>query len=177
MRFKKLILFLLVFSFVFWFPFSRVNAQVASEDIPSDSSCFFDGTNYWQIQEIYTETVEYPDGTSCYTEIWIAPVRTEAPNSITAVKALTYRDSNGSVCWEAMLTASFIYDGSSSACTGASLSFTSCDSAYSLTSSCTSHSGSQAYSSYSITCQLLDIPIKTTHHTLTLTCDPNGNVR
>lgn len=177
MRFKKLILCLLVFSFVFWFPFSRVDAQAANEDVISDSSYFFDGTNYWQIQEIYTETVQYPDGASGYAEIWITPVKTGTPNSITALKSLTYQDSNGNVCWEATLTASFTYDGSTSACTGASLSFTSCDTAYLLSSSCTSHSGSQAYSCYSVTCQLLDIPIKTTHHTLTLTCDPNGNVR
>ncbi len=177
MRLKTIILCLLVFSFLFCFPFSRMNAQAEEEDVSSDSSYFFDGTNHWQIQEIHSETVYYEDGVSGRIQIWMIPVETETPASLTATKTLSYQDSKGNVCWEASLAASFTYDGITSTCTDSSLSFTSCDSAYSLTSSCTSHSENLAYSSYSVTCRLLGIPVKTTHHTLLLTCDPNGNVR
>ena len=177
MKHKIIILCLLVFSFLFCFPFSLVNAQAADEDDSSDSSYFFDGTNYWQIQEIHSETIHSEDSVSGHLEIWMIPVETESPASLTATKTLSYQDSKGNVCWEASLAASFTYDGITSTCTDSSLSFTSCDSAYSLSSSSTSHSENQAYSSYSVTCRLLGIPVKTTHHTLLLTCDPNGNVR
>lgn len=91
-------------------------------------------------------------------------------------KNYTAYDTNGTAVWRMTLTGTFTYDGSSSSCTGASLSFTAYDSAYYKVSGNAYPSGSSAVADFTVGFRVLGITVATTNHHMVLSCDANGNL-
>ena len=91
-------------------------------------------------------------------------------------KNYTAYDTNGTAVWRMTLTGTFTYDGSSSSCTGASLSFTAYDSAYYKVSGNAYPSGSSAVADFTVGFRVLGITVATTNHHMALSCDANGNL-
>lgn len=85
-------------------------------------------------------------------------------------------DQSGTAVWRATLTGTFTYDGSSSSCTGASLSFTAYDSAYYRVSGSAYPSGSSAVADFTVGFRVLGITVSTSNHHMTLSCDAYGNL-
>ena len=92
--------------------------------------------------------------------------------------AVTYtkKSNSGTVLWVAVLNGTFTYDGFSSNCISASCNVTFYDSHYSLTSNNATAAGNTAIGVITIAYKILGITISTETHTLTLSCDSNGNL-
>ena len=96
--------------------------------------------------------------------------------SVTETKTYKYYDNNHSLDWTASITASFTYNGVMASCTSVSKSTTIYDTSWKCTASSCSKSGATATGSFTFKYYLLGVPVKTINKTLTLTCDPNGNI-
>lgn len=96
--------------------------------------------------------------------------------SVTETKTYKYYDNNHSLDWTASITASFTYNGVTASCTSVSKSTTIYDTSWKCTASSCSKSGATATGSFTFKYYLLGVPVKTINKTLTLTCDPNGNI-
>ncbi|MBR6313329.1 MAG: hypothetical protein IKR49_01660 [Clostridia bacterium] len=91
-------------------------------------------------------------------------------------KTNEHHNADGSLAWKASITASFTYNGTTASCTSVSKSTTIYNSAWKCTASSCSKSGATATGSFTFKYYLLGVPVKTINKTLTLTCDPNGNI-
>ena len=108
----------------------------------------------------------------------VTVIETVFSSRSTKTKTITeyYYDASNNLDWKASLTASFYYDGSTSSCTSASIGHQIYDTSWRLTSSSCSKNSATATGNFTFKKYSLGIPIKTVNKTLTLTCDPNGNV-
>ena len=138
---------------------------------------FADGKTEFHAEDGYT-VVNYTNG-SCTV---ITPV-TDADSdvdpqrgTITRSKSAYHYESNGSLAWGFTLTATFSYNGSSASCTQASYSKSINNSSWSFSNGSATRSGHTATGRGAFTKKILGITIQTIPVTLTLTCDPNGNV-
>lgn len=111
-----------------------------------------------------------------YLQITIEELTTRATNTRTANKYLTHYNSSDEVLWEAKLTASFTYTGTTSACTSANCSVTVNDSAWYVVSKSASYSGNTATANLTMGKKFLGITIDKPEYTITLTCDKDGNL-
>ena len=106
------------------------------------------------------------DGTSSRGEV----------HTIYGHKYYTYYDGTGTAVWRATLTGTFSYDGSSSYCSAASLSFHAYDSAYYKVSGNAYPSGSSAVADFTVGYRVSGVTVSTTNHHMSLSCDANGNL-
>lgn len=124
--------------------------------------------------QTHESIITFDDGS--YLQITIEDISTRATNTRTANKYLTYYNSSDEVEWEAKLTASFTYTGTTSSCTSASCSVTVNDSAWYVVSKSASYSGNTATANLTMGKKFLGITIDKPEYTITLTCDKDGNL-
>ena len=104
------------------------------------------------------------------------------PKSTTEIKSksgsVTYtkKSASGTLLWVAVLNGIFTYDGSSSSCIASNCNVTFYDSHYSLTGNQAITAGNTAIGTITIAYKILGITVSTETHTLTLSCDSNGNL-
>lgn len=91
-------------------------------------------------------------------------------------KSITYKDSDGIVCWSATLTATFRYTGSSATCTESDVTYTVSNSKWKITSATASKSGNTATADVTAKRYTLGIPVETLNRTITMTCSANGTI-
>ena len=120
------------------------------------------------------EIVYFPDGS--YMTVELERNNTRASGSVTGNKRYTYYDENDSAQWQAVLTGSFTYTGSSATCTSSSISTTIYDSYWYVVSKSASKSGSKATGSVVMGYNLDGVTISRVPANLTLSCDANGNL-
>ena len=96
--------------------------------------------------------------------------------TVSKTKYVNYYDSNGTLLWTVSLTASFTYNKQQATCTYVSRHSEVYDRDWSVVSSRTEKSGNTATGYFTVRQTKLGVPLKTIERTLTLTCDPNGNV-
>jgi len=148
---KRLLAFALILSFVFCFvPF---NAQAAET----------------------TTTVQYfEDGSYIVTEITVSNSR-----SITKVasKNKTYYDTNDQIQWKITVTGEFLYDGATATCTYSSGTYTIyATDKWQYSSGYSSYSGNSATYTATLLRLTLGIVVDRPTFSVTVTCDPNGNI-
>ena len=120
------------------------------------------------------ETILYCDDGSFIT-ITLNKFASETRGTIGGTKTYTCT-KDGSVVWTAVLTATFNYTGYSSGCTGANCQVTFQNNQYSLQDKTVTVSGNTAIATITVVHKVLGITISTATHTLTLSCDSNGNL-
>ena len=96
--------------------------------------------------------------------------------TVSKTKYVNYYDSNGTLLWTVSLTADFTYNKQQATCTSVSRHSEVYDRDWSIVSSRTEKSGNTATGRFTVQQTKLGVPLKTIERTLTLTCDPNGNV-
>lgn len=108
--------------------------------------------------------------------IEVETIWSQARISRTATKSYTYRNSEGSAMWEAVLTAGFTYDGTTSSCTSASCNVTVYNSSYSMVTKHAYRSGNTAYASVTMSYTTAGVTTSQSTYKITLSCDENGNL-
>lgn len=120
-------------------------------------------------------TVAYFEDGSYMTEmIYVVPTR--ATQSVSGTKVKSYYDSDGVMSWQASLTGTFTYTGSSATCTSASCSVTIYNSAWYTISKSATKSGNTASASVTMGKKLLGITVSQVPASISLQCDANGNL-
>lgn len=118
--------------------------------------------------------IAFEDGS--YIEIIVADISARATNTKNGYKTYTYYDSADNVEWQAKLSASFTYNGTTSSCNSASCTVTVYDSKWYEVSNTTTRSGSTATTQLTMGRKLLGITVSKPAYTITLTCDKDGNL-
>lgn len=111
-----------------------------------------------------------------YLEVIIISTDMRASEVKSGSKVLNHRSSEGELNWQAVLSASFTYTGTTSTCTSASCSVTIYDDTWYQVSKSTSHSGNTATTQLTMGQKVLGVTISKPSYTLTLSCDANGNL-
>lgn len=119
------------------------------------------------------EVISFEDGS--YVVVEIIEDAARVSGSKTGKKQHTYYDADDESQWKVVLTGSFTYTGSSSACTSSSVDVIIFDSAWYTYSKSASKSGNKATGSVTMKTSSSDA-IGSVPVTLTLTCDANGNL-
>jgi hypothetical protein len=91
-------------------------------------------------------------------------------------RTYTKTNSNNITVWSATLDAYFEYTGTSALCTSASCPISIYDSSYSVSSKTVTRNGNQASCTFTIVQKILGITVGSETHTITLSCDPFGNL-
>lgn len=120
------------------------------------------------------EIIYFEDGS--YLTTVITGGTSRASGSFTKTKTSTYYESNGTAVWDIALTASFIYTGISATCTSCSGKVTVYSSNWYEISKSTSRDGGSAFCNVEMGRKVLGITLEKVPHTVTLTCDKDGNV-
>lgn len=120
------------------------------------------------------ETVYFEDGS--YLTTVITGGTSRASGSFTKTKTSTYYESDGAAAWDIALTASFIYTGISATCTSCSGKVTVYNSNWYEISKSTSRDGGSAICNVEMGKKFIGITVTKVPHTVTLTCDKDGNV-
>lgn len=121
-----------------------------------------------------TDVIRFEDGS--YIRITIEASSARATNTKNGYKKYVYYDSDDNVEWEAKLSASFTYTGSTSTCTSASCTVTVYDSKWYEVSKSTTRSGNTATTQLTMGRKFLGITVDKPEYTIKLTCDKNGNL-
>ena len=111
-----------------------------------------------------------------YLEIIIISTDIRASHVKSGSKVLNHRSSEGELNWQAVLSASFTYTGTTSTCTSASCSVTIYDGDWYQVSKSTSRSGNTATTQLTMGQKVLGVTISKPSYTITLSCDANGNL-
>ncbi len=106
----------------------------------------------------------------------IYDVSTYTTQTKSTTKTATIKNNNGDKIATFKLTATFIYDGSSSSCTSVSHSTSITDTSWKFTEATSSKLGSVAYGSFTVKDYLLSMCVQTISDSLTIKCDVNGNI-
>jgi hypothetical protein len=118
--------------------------------------------------------IRFDDGS--YIEVIIEESLARAASTKTGYKLYRYRDASDNIEWEADLTATFTYDGTTSTCTSANCTVTIYDDLWYEISCSTSRSGATATTLLTMGKRFLGITISKPQYTITLTCDKDGNL-
>ena len=128
-----------------------------------------------EITEETDNVIKFDDGS--YITITIQESASRASYVKTGSKTYTYYGANGNLQWEAVLSCSFLYDGTTSSCTGGICQVTVFDDDWYEYSNSTSRSGATATTELTMGLRgILGITVKKYSCTITLTCDKNGNL-
>lgn len=120
------------------------------------------------------EVVGFADGS--YLVIELYPTVSRVTSVKTGNKQYTYYTNNNEEAWRAVLTGTFSYDGSTSACTASSCTVTISKTSWYEISKTVSKSGNTATADLVMGNRLLGLTIGNREVNLTLTCDANGNL-
>ena len=124
--------------------------------------------------ETGTDIIEFDDGS--YLEVIVKKSLGRATDSVTGYKIYRYRDASDNIEWEAELTATYTYNGTTSTCTGANCSVTISDSKWYVVSNSTTRSANTATTLLTMGKKFLGITVGKPEYTITLTCDKDGNL-
>ena len=94
--------------------------------------------------------------------------------TVTKSKIMKYRDTDGTICWDLIVTGTFTYDGKTSKCTSVSSNSHSYDNRWHLTGRTATKEGSTAHTSVVAKRYDGDTLKETLNYTLSLTCSPTG---
>lgn len=100
----------------------------------------------------------------------------EPEQTVSKTKYAEYHAANGKCLWSISLATDFSYNGKTSACTNARISYKIYDSDWKLVSSSCSKNGATATGEFAFRQYKLGVPLKLIEKTLTLTCDADGRV-
>lgn len=121
-----------------------------------------------------TEVIYFEDGS--YITFTIEEIGTRASGTKTGTKACTYTDSDGDVNWQAVLTGTFSYTGTSATCTASSCSITIYNDAWYTVSKSATRSGNTASAAITMGRKVLGITVTKKDYQWSLSCDNNGNL-
>lgn len=123
-----------------------------------------------------SEIAYFADGSYVEIEIKSYDVRASvyATKTKTADKKITYRNSDNELIFDATVTGTFTYTGSSATCTNSTISYNVYDSKWKITEATASKSGNKAIGDITAKRYLLGIPVQTVEQTITLTCSAAG---
>ncbi len=100
-----------------------------------------------------------------------------ATNTKTGTKSITAKDENSNeTIWEATITGTFTYTGSSATCTNASISYNIYADNWKMKEATASKSGNKAIGDVTAKRYLLGIPVETVERTFYLTCSATGTL-
>lgn len=114
-----------------------------------------------------------PDGGYFVTETVVTPV---SRGSLNVEKRDYYYNNSGEKQWTMVLHGSFTYNGTTAACTSASITYTIYNSNWHFQSKNAWPSGNTANGTLTMDRKFLGITIQTVTKSLTITCDANGNI-
>ena len=120
------------------------------------------------------DIVYFADGS--YLTFTIEEISTRASGTKTGTKACTYTDGNGNVNWEAVLTGTFTYTGTTATCTASSCNITIYESAWYIVSKSATRSGNTANAAITMGRKVLGITVTKKDYAWSLSCDKNGNL-
>ena len=121
-----------------------------------------------------TDIIYFEDGS--YLTFTIEEIATRASGTKSGTKICSYTDSNGMVNWEAVLTGTFTYTGTTAACTASSCSITIYDDAWYTVSKSATRSGNTANAAITMGRKVLGITVAKKDYQWSLSCDKNGNL-
>ncbi len=127
------------------------------------------------VDEVQEESIIYLEDGS-YIIVTTEEFASRSSGSKTAQRTYTYTASNGVVCWDATLTASFSYTGSSATCTSSDCSITVYKSNWYTVSESATKSGNTATATFTMGRKVLGITVDKDTYTISISCDPNGNL-
>lgn len=124
---------------------------------------------------IETPSVIYLDDGS-YITITVSEIETRASGTKTGKKTYTCTANSGTVCWDATLTGTFTYTGSSATCTYSDCSVTIYENNWYTVSKSAAKSGNTATATVTMGRKVLGITIAKDTYNMVLSCDANGNL-
>lgn len=119
------------------------------------------------------EVIYFQDGSYLTISVNVRPMR--SAGSVSGDKTYTYT-FDGSDVWEATLSGSFTYTGSSATCTSSSCSVSIYDSDWYTISKSAGRSGSSANASVTMGRKAFGVTVDRVPISMKLTCDANGNL-
>lgn len=119
------------------------------------------------------EVIYFEDGS--FLTVTVRTRNTRSSGSVSGDKVYSF-DTGSGVKWEAVLSGSFTYTGSSAKCTSSSVSVSVYDSAWYTVSKSASKSGSSATGSVTMGRKAGGVTVDKVPISLKLTCDSNGNL-
>lgn len=96
--------------------------------------------------------------------------------SVTGSKNYYYLDGDGNISWDAVITGTFTFNGTTSYCTASSCTTTVYSGNWREAVNNASYAGNAAFASVTMELRFIFIVIKTENLSLTLTCDASGNL-
>lgn len=120
------------------------------------------------------EIIYLDDGSYITVETITSGMR--ASGSVSGGKQYTHYGNDGGSNWKAVLNGSFTYTGSSATCTSSSVNVTIYDSSWYVISKSASKSGNQAIGSVTMGEKADGVTVMKVPVSLSLQCDPNGNL-
>ena len=96
--------------------------------------------------------------------------------TVSKTKYVNYYDSGGTLLWTVSLTEEFAFNKQQATCTAASARHEVYDRDWSVVKTDVEKADDTATGTFSVRQTKLGVPLKTIDRTITLTCDPNGNV-
>ena len=97
-------------------------------------------------------------------------------NTVQKTLVRKYYDADGNLDWLVALTATFRYTGLGASCTAVSRTCRVYDNAWRLTASNVTKSGNHAAATFTLSCAVTGVPVKTVDTALDLYCDRSGTV-
>lgn len=99
-----------------------------------------------------------------------------ASGTKTGSRTQTYVTSDGTTAWQAVLTATFSYNGATSSCTSSNCSVNVYSSSWYLVSKSATKSGNTATATFTMGYRVLGVTASKPTYQLSLSCDKNGNL-
>lgn len=121
-----------------------------------------------------TRVVCYDDGSTLTIEVTNCIMR-GAVTPQTGQKTYTYRNSEGTAQWKAVLTGTFTCTGSSATCTASSCDVTIFNANWRVASKTTAKNGNIARASLTMELRYLGVTTNSKSISMKLTCDGQGN--
>ena len=120
------------------------------------------------------DIIFFEDGS--YVTIEITCIETRATSTRTGNKTYTYHNSEGEEEWKAVLRGSFNYNGATAVCTSSTCTVTIYNTNWYTVSKSTSKSGPTAKANLTMGLRYVGVTIDEKSYTITLSCDPDGNL-
>lgn len=134
--------------------------------LPAPTVCAVEGT---------TEVVYLEDGS--YITTTIQSYSTYSTYEMTAKKTQTYTLQNGVVCWDIVLTGTFVYDGTTCECTASNVNIIVYEDGWATYSRRSGRDDNYCFSNVVMRyTNIAGIVATSVPCNMTLTCDVNGNL-
>ena len=162
---------LILFSYV-----SSVSADTPYADNASELISVFNPKTGNHEIIVAASVVALPDGSKIIISDPLQSSCKGESGKISANKPYSFVNSNNVLQWRIILTASFSYDGTNSACLSADSETTIYQGNWSESSNNTYPSGNSAIAQVTVVRKVLFIVVETQNAFFTITCDANGHV-